>query len=178
MSAALIKEAGFNISFISTGLDKRCDILVNSFKLEVKTFLDKTNPLFKLEESLRTEIVETLKRKKAIQDIEDSLSKKSDITLMFLSFTTLGTGFLKHTFNRNFDFSLQKALSESISLAQNNRTNPQHKERVPVITFTTALDYSNCAYKMFFLTVPYPVKKKENGKYELDPDRLSIDLPF
>jgi hypothetical protein len=179
MSAGLMKESGFEISFITTGEEgKRCDILVNSFKLEVKTFLDKTNPRFTLEPSLSTEILETLKKKKTIHDIEDSLSKRSDITLIFLSFTTLGNGFLKHTFNRNVDFSLQKALSESVSLAQNNRTNPHHMEHIPVIIFTTALDYSNCSYKMFFLAVSYPVKKKEDGCYEFDLDRLSIDLHF
>jgi len=167
-----MKRAGLEIDFIPTADEKRCDFHINTFKVEVKTFLDRTNPRIKLEESLSTEILEILKRKKTIRDIEDSLSKKSDITLIFLTFSSLGSGFANYTFNRVVDFSLEKALRDSNSIA------PHHIEYIPVITFTTAIDYSNCVYKMFFFTVPFPVKKKEDGNYELIPDRLSIDLPF
>lgn len=178
MSAALIKRAGFEIDFIPTADEKRCDFHINPFKVEVKTFLDRTNPRIKLEESLSTEILETLKRKKTIRDIEDSLSKKSDITIIFLTFSSLGSGFANYIFNRVVDFSLEKALRDSNSIAHQNQTTPDHVEYIPVITFTTAIDYSNCVYKMFFFTVPFPVKKKEDGNYELILDKLSIDLPF
>lgn len=174
MSAALMKEAGFEIEFIPTGNEKRCDFLLNSFKVEVKTFLDMSYEPPELEKSLNAEILGTLKRNKAVGDMKDALSKKADIVLMFLSFTTLGVGFSKYTFKKDIDFSLGSALSKSISIAQRNQTT-QDMTEVPVITFTTLIDFSDCIYKMFFYTVPYPVKK-DNGKFEPDPDKLTIDL--
>jgi hypothetical protein len=170
-----MKKAGFDVNFIPSTSDKQCDILVNSFKMEVKTFLDSNDPI--LEGSLRNEILQTLKRDKAVIDIKDALSKKSGIVLIFLSFTSLGLGFLKYTYNRDVNFSLQKALTEAFHLAQHDRTveNVRYVEKIPVVTFTTAIDIPNLAYKMFFYTVPYPVKKV-NDNFEPDKDKLKIDL--
>jgi hypothetical protein len=175
MSAALMKEAGFDIDFIATAEEKRCDLLLNSFKIEVKTFLDRSNEAIKVEKSLSEEILETLKREKAIRDIRDALCKKPDIVLVFLSFTSLGIGFPKHTFKKDVSFALSSALSDSISIAQHNRTT-QNVEEVPVIIFTTETDFTDCVYKMFFYTVPFPVRKKNNDELEPVPEGLTIDL--
>jgi hypothetical protein len=160
------------VNFIPTTNDKQCDLVVNSFKMEVKTFLDRGN--LTLEESLSKEIRVTLKRKKAVSDIKNALSKKSDIVLIFLSFTTLGLGFLKYTYKKDVHFLLQEALNEALSIAQQNQTTKNVK-KVPVITFTTAIDFTDSIYKMFFYTVPYPVKK-DNDNFEPDKDKLIIDL--
>lgn len=172
MSAYLMKEVGYEVNFIPTTNDKQCDLVVNSFKMEVKTFLDRGN--LTLEESLSKEIRVTLKRKKAVSDIKNALSKKSDIVLIFLSFTTLGLGFLKYTYKKDVHFLLQEALNEALSIAQQNQTTKNVK-KVPVITFTTAIDFTDSIYKMFFYTVPYPVKK-DNDNFEPDKDKLIIDL--
>jgi hypothetical protein len=177
MSAALMKEAGFEIDFISTANEKRCDLLMNSFKMEIKTFFDTSNEAIKLEKSLGAEILETLERDKAVKDIKNALSKKPNMVLFFLSFTSLGAGFTKHTYKKNVDFSLQSALSESISVAQHNRTS-QNREKISVVTFTTAIDFHDCIYRMFFYTVPYPVKKNNNDEFEPVPEKLTIDLTF
>jgi hypothetical protein len=174
MLAYLIKETGFGVKFMPATNDKKCDLVVNTFKMEVKTFLDRIDPRFKLEGSLKKEIRETLRRDKAVRDIKDALSKKSDVILIFLTFTTLGLAFPKYTYKRVVNFSLQTALRESLLLIEYNRTT-KHVEKVPVITFTTAIDVTDCVYKLFFYTVPYPVKKV-NDKLEPDKDKLKIDL--
>ena len=78
MLVAIIQEAGFDISFIATSTGaKSCDLLVKkSYKAEVKTFLDKSKKGRKIESSLVKEIECTLKRDKAVEDINDSLSKR------------------------------------------------------------------------------------------------------
>jgi len=58
MSAALMRGEGFEIKFIPTAEEKHCDLLVNSFKMEIKTFLDTSNEAIKLEKSLGLEAKE------------------------------------------------------------------------------------------------------------------------
>jgi hypothetical protein len=72
MSAALVREAGFGVSFIPTleGI-KTCDLLIDSYKTEVKTFLDTYKEGTKVESDLIKEIEGTLKRDKAVEDIND-----------------------------------------------------------------------------------------------------------
>jgi len=93
--------------------------------------------------------------------------------LIFLSFTSLGDGFIKNTYKKDADFSLQSAVGNSIAVAQQNRST-QNIEKIPVMTFTTGIDFHACIYRMFFYTVPYPVKKG-NDKLEPDKDELKID---
>lgn len=57
-----------------------------------------------------------------VKDIEDALSKKPDMIIFFLSFTSLGMGFPKHTFNKNISLELLNAFTNSISIEQSNRT--------------------------------------------------------
>jgi hypothetical protein len=56
-----------------------------------------------------------LKRKKAIGDINDSLLKKSEITFMFLTFSSLAVAFAKYTFETSFSFTLEDALKAAIA---------------------------------------------------------------
>lgn len=174
MLAALMKEASFEISFISTGEEKRCDLLINSFKMEVKTFLDTSKEPIKVEQSLSAEILETLKRDKAVKDIRNALTKKADLVLVLLSFTSLGAGVSKYTYDMNIGFSMKSALNESILVAQHNRTS-QNMEQIPVVTLTTGIDFHDCIYRMFFCPVPYPLKI-DNDQLEPDIDKLKIDL--
>jgi hypothetical protein len=51
-SAALMKEANFDINFISTAEEKRCDLRVNSLKIEIKTFLNMSKEAIRLEKSI------------------------------------------------------------------------------------------------------------------------------
>jgi hypothetical protein len=84
MLAVLAQEAGFHVQFISadTG-SKTSDLVINSYKTEVKTFLDSYNENVKMEPTLK-EIACPLKRNKAVCDINDSLLKRSEITFQFL----------------------------------------------------------------------------------------------
>jgi hypothetical protein len=116
MLAGLAQEAGFNIQFISSAKgSKISDLAINSYKTEVKTFLDSYNEVLKIEPTLIKEIECTLKRKKAIGDINDSLLKKSEITFMFLTFSSLAVAFAKYTFETSFSFTLEDALKAAIA---------------------------------------------------------------
>ena len=132
----------------------------------------------KIESSLIKEIKETLKRKKALCDIDDALSKKADIIFMFLGFSSLAIGFAKYTYKKGMSFPLFKALTESISLRNKNKAEGVTKN-IPVVVFTTLLDVDvNCDYKIFCLMVPYPVKINNMNQIEADPEKLSIDLNY
>ena len=173
MLAALAQEAGFDIRFIPTTTgSKTSDLIINSCKTEIKTFLDSYKEGVKIESSLIKEIEGTLKRDKAIRDINESLLKKSEITFMFLTFSSLALGFAKYTFEKGFNFTLEKALTESISLAEQNRSKSR-MEQIPVIVFTTLIDSTSCEYKIFPYMVSYPVKKINNN-YEADRDKLTL----
>ena len=95
---------------------KTCDLLIDSYKTEVKTFLDTYKEGTKVESDLIKEIEGTLKRDKAVEDINDSLLKKAEIILIFLTFSSLALAFAKYTFEKRINFSLSKALNESICL--------------------------------------------------------------
>jgi len=173
MLAALVHEAGFGVSFIPTisGI-KTCDLVVESYKTEVKTFLDIYGEGTKIESNLVKEIECTLKRDKAVNDIKESLLKKAEIIFLNLTFSSLALGFAKYNFEKRINFSLSKALNESISLAKQNRLKPLI-DRIPVVVFTTLIDAIDCDYKIFFYTIPYPVKSR-NNTIEADPDNLNV----
>jgi hypothetical protein len=176
MLATLTQEAGSEISFIpSSQSEKTCDLLIKKLhKVEVKTFLDSSEEGRKIEDNLEDEMKGTLKRKKAIRDINDSLDKKAGIIFMFLTISSLSVGFAKYTSGKNMNFRLSEALSQSISLAEQNRSQQEIK-RVPVIVFVTWIDMITCNYKISSHMVPYPVKRK-NGVLEADPEKLEIQL--
>lgn len=173
MIAALVHEAGFAVKFIAQikGI-KTCDLVIKSYKAEVKTFLDVYTEGSKVESDLLQEIEGTLRREKAVKDINDSLLKKAELVLIFLTFSSLAVGFAKYTFEKRMNFQLSKAMREAISLAEQNRSKPKI-DRIPVIVFTTLIDVINCDYKIFFHAVSYPVKI-ENNMVEADPDNLHL----
>jgi hypothetical protein len=90
MLAALVHKAGFRVSFIPTisGI-KTCDLVIESYKTEVKTFLDIYSEGINVESNLGKEIELTLKRHKAVTDINESLLKKAEIIFLNLTFTSL-----------------------------------------------------------------------------------------
>lgn len=173
MLAALVHEAGFRVSFIATisGI-KTCDLVIQSYKTEVKTFLDICSESIKVESDLGKEIELTLKRYKAVTDINESLLKKAEIIFLNLTFTSLGLGFAKYTFDKRINFSLSKALNEAISLAEQNRLKPLI-DYIPVVVFMTLIDAFNCDYKIFFYTIHYTIKRK-NDTVESKPDSLNV----
>ncbi|HYA84214.1 MAG TPA: hypothetical protein VEH06_12310 [Candidatus Bathyarchaeia archaeon] len=175
MLATIIEEAGYVVSFIiATSEARSCDLLVKSYKTEVKTFLDSSEEGKKIESNLIKEIVGTLKREKAIDDINDSLSKKVEIILLFLTFSSMAVAFAKYTFEKPINFSLAEVLDKSISLAERNKVNPTINQ-IPVVTFTTLIDVVNCEYKIFFYMIPYPVRST-NSHIEVDRDKLNSIL--
>ncbi len=175
MLATIIQEAGYVISFITATQEVRsCDLLLQSYNTEVKTFLDTHEEGKKIESNLIKEIVSTLKREKAIDDINDSLSKKAEIILMFLTFSSMAVAFAKYTFEKPINFSLTEVLGKSISLAERNKMNPTINQ-IPVVTFTTLIDVVNCEYKIFFYMIPYPVRSR-NSHIGVDRDKLSSIL--
>ena len=82
MLATLVREAGFDVKFIRPikGIKgiKTCDLIIESHKAEVKTFLDGYTEGTKVQSELLKEIKGTLKRQKAVNDINDSLLKKAE----------------------------------------------------------------------------------------------------
>jgi hypothetical protein len=177
MLAALTEEAGFKVSFISKAEGvKTCDLLVKkSYKVEVKTFLDNCEEGRKIEDNLKDELEGTLKRDKALGDINDSLDKKAEIIFMFLTFSSLSVGFAKYTSGKNMNFILSKAVNQSISLAEQNRSQ-QEIIQIPIVVFVTWIDITTCNYKISSHMVPYSVKRKNDTDIEADPDRLEIKL--
>jgi hypothetical protein len=163
MCACLTKELGFDVYFNPAGESKSCDLLVCSFKTEIKTFLDSFSAGAKLEDSLVNEIRHTLRRKKAVCDINDSLSKRAEIVFMFLSFSSLGAGFAKYTYKSINTPVLSIQINECLHLAvENRRHNPL--DEIPILVISTLIDSINCNFKIFFQFVPCPVKKKNNNE--------------
>lgn len=117
----------------------------------------------------------TLKRKKAIRDINDSLTKKAEIIFMFLTFSSLSVGFAKYTSEKNLSFPLSGALTHSISLAEENRSRSETKQ-IPVVVFVTWIDMISCNYKISSHMVPYPVKRKNDDELKADPEKLETKL--
>jgi hypothetical protein len=177
MLAALTHEAGFETNFIpSSEEEKKCDLLVRKlYKVEVKTFLDKSEKGRRIEDNLEDEIKGTLKRSKAIRDINESLAKKAEIIFMFLTFSSLSIGFAKYTFEKNMKFPLSESLIQSISLAEQNRL-PAGIEQIPIVVFVTWIDVISCNYKISSHMVPYPIKRKNENELEADPEKLEIKL--
>jgi hypothetical protein len=174
MLTALILEAGFDTSFIiATSQIKTCDLLVKSYKTEIKTFLDSFHVGMKIENNLVHEVEDTLKRNKAIHDINDSLSKKAEIIFMFLTFSSMAVAFAKYTFEKGLTFSMQEAISQSVFLAEQNTLN-SYIEYIPVVVCTTLIDAINCEYRIFSYTVPYPVRRNENDVLEAWPEKLTV----
>ena len=175
MLAALSQEAGFETSFIPTSeREKTCDLLVKKlYKVEVKTFLDNSEEGRRIEDNLKDEMMGTLKRKKAIRYVNNSLAKMADIIFMFLTFSSLSVGFAKYTFKEDINFPLTEALTRSISLAEQNRSQPEIKQ-IPMVVFVTWIDLKTCNYKISSHMVPYPVKRKNNNELEADSEELEV----
>jgi hypothetical protein len=177
MLAALTEDAGFEVRFIpQTEGVKTCDLLVKkSYRVEVKTFLDNYEEGRRIEDNLKDELKGTLKRDKAIDDINDSLDKKAEIIFMFLTFSSLSIGFAKYTFEKDMNFTLSKALTRSIFLAEQNRSQPEIKQ-IPIVVFVTWIDMTTCNYKVSSHMVPYPVKRKNDNELEANSEKLEINL--
>ena len=174
MLPCIIKDEGFEVKFNPVGKFKEYDLLFNSYPAEIKTIVDESKYGKKIEKNLKEEIEITLQRDKSVGKINHSLSQGAEIIFLFLTFSSLGVGFLKHIFKKQNNFSVNNALIESISLAKNNRTK-KVVEKIPVIVLTTSIDTINSNYKIFSLLVQYPVKNNKN-KLEANPDNLSINL--
>ena len=177
MLAALTQEAGFEMGFIPRSeREKTCDLLIKKmYNIEVKIFLDNSEEGRRIEDNLEDEMRGTLKRKKAIDDINDSLAKKAEIIFMFLTFSSLSVGFAKYTSGKKMSFPLSEALTHSISLAKQNRSQPEIKQ-IPIVVFVTWTDIINCNYKISSHMIPYPVKRKNGDELEADPEKLEIKL--
>jgi hypothetical protein len=67
---------------------------------------------------------------------------------------------------------LSKAMSEAISLSAQNRSKSMI-DHIPVVVFTTLIDMIECRYKIFFYTISYPVKIK-NNTVQANPDDLHL----
>jgi hypothetical protein len=115
-------------------------------------------------------------RERAVNDINDSLLK-AEIIFLNLTFSSLGLGFGKYTFEKPINFSLSQALNESICLAEQNRLKPPI-DHLPVVGVTTLIDAIDCNYRIFLYTIPYHVKRK-NNTIEADPSTACvIDIKF
>jgi hypothetical protein len=143
--------------------------------VEVKTFLDNYEEGRRIEDNLKDELEGTLKRDKAIDDINDSLDKKAEIIFMFLTFSSLSIGFAKYTSGKNIDFTLSETVTHCISLAEQNRSQPEIKH-IPTVVFVTWIDVTACNYKISSHLVLYPVKKKNDNELEADSEKLEINL--
>ena len=174
MLPCIIKDEGFDIKFNPVGKSKEYDLLFNSYPAEIKTIVDESKYGMQIEKNLNEEIKLILKRDKILGKINNSLSQGAEIVFLFLTFSPLGVGLLKYTYKNQNNFSVNSALTDSISLAKNNRNRQEVKE-IPVIVFTTSIDTINLNYKIFSLLVQYPVKNNKN-KLEANPDILSVNL--
>ena len=174
MLTALVQEVGFDTSFINaTSQTKTCDLLVKSYKTEIKTFLDSFHAGMKIENNLAHEIEDTLKRKKAIHDINDSLSKKAEIIFIFLTFSSMAVAFAKYTFEKGLTFSMRDATAQSLFLAEQNVLS-SCIEYIPVVVCTTLIDSIKCEYRIFSYMIPYPVRRNENDVLEAWPEKLTV----
>jgi|SRR5215212_6446623 len=174
MLPCIIKDEGFDIKFNLTRKSKEFDLFFNSYSAEIKTIIDESKNGIQIEKNLKEEIEITLKRYKIVEKINNSLSQGAEILFLFLTFSSLGVGLLKYTHKNQNLFSINNALTDSISLAKNIRNRQKVKE-IPVIVFTTSIDTINSNYKIFSVLVTYPVKNNKN-KLEANPDNLSVSL--
>ncbi|MGI9009989.1 MAG: hypothetical protein ACR2F1_02230 [Nitrososphaeraceae archaeon] len=128
MLPCIIKEEGFDIKFNQIKKTKEYDLFFNSYPAEVKTIIDQSKFGKNIEENLNDEIEGTLKREKILGDINNSLSQGAEITFLFLTFSSLGSGFVKYTYKQQNNFSVKRALTDSLILVNYNRTKQYIKE--------------------------------------------------
>jgi hypothetical protein len=172
MLAGLVRLEGYDSQFISTEESKTCDLLVNSYKTEVKTILDRNRQENRIEEKLEQEIELTLKRTKILDHINDALEKNPQIIFINLTFSTLGVGFAKFCFNKSKDFSIHKALRKSIIFVEQIKKNNTIKA-IPIVIFTSLVNFIQNEHQFFSLAFLYPIKEIENKK---EPDYQSLKI--
>lgn len=172
MLAEIVHENGFNVQFNKTRQSKSCDLRFEYYQTEVKTRIDDSF-YKKIERNLEKELEGTLKKLKVVEAVNEALGKKADIAFLFLTFTSLGIGFGKFNYKTKNHINIQKALNLSLSFAKQNRQKSMNS--IPVVIFCTLVDTVDNKYKIFSITLPYPVKKV-NDQFFANPEKLIIDL--
>ena len=178
MLAAISKGEGFDVEFPTRlGYEKTCDIILNSFGVEVKTILDQIK-FSTTEETLSKEFEETLKKKKVIYSINDALSKHPDIIFLVLTFTSAGISLNDQILQSQYHLSsIQQTISQVIALSSSNRElRKSHQvNEIPVVIFVAGVEISNNIYRISSLPIAYPVLTI-NDELIVDSEKLKINL--
>jgi hypothetical protein len=175
MFAAISKSEGFDVEFPpKPDYGKICDIILDSFNVEVKTIFDRIE-FSNTEETLSKELEGTLKKGKVVDSINDALSKHPDIIFLVLTFTSAGISLPIQS--QNHQPSIQQILSQAIALSSSNRAlrKSQQINGIPVVVFATAVGVTNSIYRISALTIRYPVLTI-NSDLIADSEKVKINL--
>jgi hypothetical protein len=178
MLTAISKQEGFDVEFpIRADSKKVCDIVLNSFEVEVKTIFDQTK-FSNTEDTLSKEVEETLTKDKVVDHINDALSKNADIVFLVLTFTSAGVSLNDHVITSQNYLSIQKTVNQAIMLSHSNREariSQRSIKEVPIVIFVTGIDVINNIYRISLLLISYPVMTI-NSELRAGRENLRISL--
>ncbi len=165
MFAIMSYQNKVDLLFIKNENRKNCDFIINSFKVEVKTIIDRIEFATNLEDTLIDELIITLKRDKIVDDINEALLQHPQI--IYLNFTSGSLGFALNlvadregihlVFDKCLNFII-KYLSSPIK--------GFYKNTIPIIISASSID-SALDYRISSFVIFYPTKDSK-----ADPDKI------
>ncbi len=172
MICSLIKDKDFNVEFVpSTRQIKKCDLIVNSNNVEIKSLIDDFRYGAKVEDSLEKELLETLIRKKAKDHLNDSLLKGNlDLVILHIVSTSLGMGIAKYDRNES---NFKETLNKTITFAKENEFGKSLL--LPIVIFSYYINDVDSKFIISSYFVKYPLNYN-NNRYEVDGNKLTIDM--
>jgi hypothetical protein len=168
MFAVLSHQNKLELLFIKNENKKNCDFIINSFKVEVKTIVDRIGFATDIEDRLIDELIIALRRDKVVDDINEALLQHAQI--IYLNFTSGSLGLALNlvadiegihlVFNKCLNFVIKYLTSENKQF---------YKNTIPVIISASSID-STLNYRISSFVIFYPIKDSK-----ADPDKITTN---
>ncbi len=172
MCASLVNYAGFNTSFVqSTNSSKKCDLLIDSYFIEIKTAIDDFRYGTKIDDDLICELHGTLTIDKIVNALGDALQKENlDLVMLNVVSTSLGMGIVKYRKNNSLSFA--DAMRRAIEYVNQSKKDGRY---LIAVIFSCYIDDVSSEFKVNSFIVKYPLSHEN---YQVDNDCLPSDCIY
>ena len=170
MLFVLLLEANVHPTIFTEKIEKErlYDMRVKGIPSDVKTLIDKYPYFDEPELNLHTEIIQSLKRKKFWEKINDAIEQKAGIIFINATATSLGKAVSKYAGRQRKEIISIKIPTEKAI----NFTLCKSTTKIPVVVISASIDYDR-NYRITSFNVSYPTTRNK-GKVMADPTILTM----
>jgi hypothetical protein len=144
------------------------DMRVKGIPSDVKTIIDKYPYFDEPELNLHVEIIQSLKRKKFWEKINEVIEQQARIIFINATATSLGKAVSKYAGRQRKEIiSIKTPTEKAIELALSDSTT-----KIPVVVVSASIDYDR-NYRITSFNASYPTTKSK-GKIVSDPTTLTM----